>query len=248
MDELNETTKAFTEGAKLAKTVIDTTAQFGSFLSNVFGTPAEDVYGIVGDKINFIQWERRVRMAEVVNKYHKEKGFPPIRPIPPKFAIPMIVNAGFEEDDDLQDIWCRLISNSMDPNFNSEIRYAYIDIIKSLTSLDAKILKYIFEKAMERSFIPGMILENGNIVGYKNYFDRELLVDYTPNLAKIREDMGISNEQFDLALYNLIRVQCIRNITVEKSMHFPGEHKDTYLIEEIILTPLGIAFIEACLQ
>lgn len=237
------------ECAKFGTTVVNVSAEFGRFLSNVFGTSIEDGYGIMGDKIGFIRWEKQCRMVEVINKYNEEKGFPLARPIPPKFAIPMILNAGFEEDDDLQDIWCRLISNSMDPNFNSEIRYAYIEIIKSLTSLDAKILKYIFEKAMEISHVSGMIFDKQRgLVGYKKHFNRELLVDYTPNLAKIKEYMGISDEQFEVALHNLIRVQCIRNITAEKSMHYPDEPNGSYLIEDIILTPLGIAFIEACLQ
>lgn len=249
MDDITESAKAIAEVAKLGKTAIDVSAEFGHCLSNVLGTPVEDVYGIVGDQIHFIQWKNQVRMVEVINKYHEEKGFPPVRPIPPKFAIPMILNAGFEEDNDLQDIWCRLISNSMDSNFNSEIRYAYIDIIKNLTSLDAKILKYIFEKAMEKSYVAGMVFdEEHDFIGHKMHFNRKLLVRYNPDLAEIRRHIEISDEQFDIALYNLIRLQCIRNVTVEKSMHYPGEPNGSYLIEDVILTPLGIAFIEACLQ
>lgn len=249
MDEITESAKAIAEVAKLGKTVIDPPVEFGRFLSNVFGTSIEDGYGIIGDKIGFIRWEKQCRMVEIINKYNEEKGFPLARPIPPKFAIPMILNAGFEEDNDLQDMWCRLISNSMDPNFDSEIRYAYIDIIKSLTSLDAKILKYIFEKAMERSYVNGMIFDKQRgYIGNKKSFSRHLLVNYSPDIRTIRQDMGISDEQFDVAIYNLIRVQCVRNVTVEKSIQYPGEPNGSYLIENIILTPLGIAFIEACLQ
>lgn len=45
-----------------------------------------------------------------------------------------------ETDDFLQNTWARLLTNAVDPNFKSEIRVAFVDVIKTLTAVDVKIL------------------------------------------------------------------------------------------------------------
>src|SRR5665647_4765 len=155
MSEFEELIKATQEGSKAVvsvaesyKTTVGLAEKTGGFLSRVFGTTIENGVGIIGDKLEYTRWERQNRIIEKVNEYQKEKNFTQYRPIAPKFAIPMIVNASLEEDNELQDIWCKLITNSLDPNFDVEIRFAFIDIIKNLTSLDAKILEFIHDDAL----------------------------------------------------------------------------------------------------
>ena len=233
MEEFKEGAKAIAEIAKLGTKALDTTSQFGVFLSKMFGTPAEDAYAIVGDKIRFIQWERQVRMVEAINEYHKERGYPPVRTIPPKFAIPMITNAGLEEDDDLQDIWCRLIANSMDKNFDVEIRYAFIEIIKSLTYLDAKVLKYVYDEVSKKSDSTIMHMS-------KISLDAETINKY----------VDVSEDELDISFNNLMRVQCLRNPSLENSIFVPEQGQIVFTKNgktHVALTSLGIAFTKICM-
>ena len=154
MSILDEPAKAVAALANLGDTSVKAAEKSGPFLSKVFGTSIESAVGIIGDKLEYLKWERQTRMIDRINKYHKERNLTEVRPIPPKFAIPLIVNATLEEENDLQDIWCKLIANALDPNFDSEIRYAFIYIIKSLTSLDAMILELFYLDAIETVRVP----------------------------------------------------------------------------------------------
>ncbi|MDA0524216.1 Abi-alpha family protein [Methanococcoides alaskense] len=259
MDSYDETVKTAGEVAKLATKSLDVVGQFGGFLSKIFGTPAKDAYGIVGDQIDFIQWERRTRMVEIVNQYHEKKGFPPVRPISPKFAIPMIMNAGLEEDDDLQDIWCRLIANSMDANFDFEIRYAFIEMIKSLSSLDAQILSLVYRGASKYSSIPSRNFAEDDDV-FDNETDyvvrKERMQSYFMSKVVIKHKLGCTGELLDVSIHNLLRVQCLNDSSLEDALsafETIDDFDDFGDLNLMVprgyysLTPLGIVFVEACI-
>jgi len=55
-----------------------------------------------------------------------------------------------EQDDDLQDIWARLLANAVDATSEVQPRRAYISIIKDLSPLDALILEQIYAVDQER--------------------------------------------------------------------------------------------------
>lgn len=242
MSEFEEWAKATQEGSKAVVAVAEsykTTAglaeKTGGFLSKVFGTTIENGVGIIGDKLEYTRWERQNRLIEKVNEYQKEKKFTQYRPIPPKFAIPMIVNASLEDDNELQDIWCKLITNSLNPNFDVEIRYAYIDIIKNLTSLDAKILKFIHDKALSSGM--GVMSAVG--------------------IDEIIKNISVPENDIKISLSNLMRVQCILDNSVASivtdiywRMICMKNNTETSGLELHIsysLTEIGYSFIQACI-
>ena len=52
MSDIEECAKAASEVAKLGTTSIEATGKFGGFLAKVFGTPVENVIGLlIGDKL-----------------------------------------------------------------------------------------------------------------------------------------------------------------------------------------------------
>lgn len=223
------------ELTKLGIQSLKTSEKMGEFLARVFGTSSENAVGIIGDKLEFLRWERQVRMIDKVNEYQNKRGLMRLKPIPPKFAISMITNASLEEDNDLQDLWCKLITNKLDPNFHSQIRYAFIEILKSLTYLDAKILKYCYEIS-------------SNNVG------REYLTDYVISIDEIEKYIGVDlREEIRISLYNLKRVQCLSDTimydTVKNLATALKSSNPEYTINEhYVITPLGMVFIEACIN
>ena len=236
MTEIEETSKAIGEVAKLGTKALDSGDKLGGFLSKVLGYPIEEAVGIVGDTLKYKRWQRQIRMVDEVNKLLREKDIDETRPIPPKFAIPMLEQASLEEDDDLQDIWCTLITNSLDPDFDSEIRYAYIEIVKSLTSLDAKILKLVYEEVSKTSDLT--MTEMSNIKVQAETINRH--VDST-------------EEELAISLNNLMRVQCLRNPSLENAIHVNNQGGMTFQFTNhgqmyISLNPLGMAFIRTCME
>ncbi|MDA0524104.1 Abi-alpha family protein [Methanococcoides alaskense] len=248
MTEIEETSKAIAETAIFGTKALDTGDKLGGFLSNVFGVSIENAVGIMGDKLQYLRWERQTRMIDKVNEYQKENDITTVRPIPPKFAIPMIENASLEEDNDLQDIWCKLIINSLDPNFDSEIRYAFIEIIKNLTSTDAKILKFTYDSAL-KYYSPQISLS-----------DRDRMIRRITNcgisIREIKIEFDFTHEEIGISIDNLLRVRCLTDNSLEESFSAFAEALDklevlkmsSFPTPTFSMTKLGINFVEACLE
>jgi hypothetical protein len=111
-------------------------------------TPAiSDVYGLViGDTIKHARSNRLERMTEKANKRLRDRGVKEKAETPEQIAIPLLEAAQGESREELVDLWARLLANAMDPDRISDIRSGYIDILKKLEPLDARILDYLSTK------------------------------------------------------------------------------------------------------
>src|ERR1051325_6502897 len=63
-DEITESAKAVQESAKTVRAGIEATQQLGSFVSRITTEPLETVMGILNDKLQFMRWERKLRLAK----------------------------------------------------------------------------------------------------------------------------------------------------------------------------------------
>jgi hypothetical protein len=190
--DIKEIAKATAEVSKFGTKALETTEKMLGFFARVFKEPIESVSGIIGDKLKFIRWQRQIRIVDKVNEILENRKLTQTNAVSPKFALPMLQNASFEENDELQDIWIRLIANSMDPNFNIELRFAFIEIIKSLNPLDAKILD-LFYKILEQDL----------------NMDWKQITTYSLNKEQICELLQINLDDYFVSIYNLFRVQCL---------------------------------------
>lgn len=89
------------------------------------------------DNKKFDRWDNQVKIQDRVNAILKERGCETLRMITPKLGIPLIDNALLEDDDDLRELWCKLIANSIDTDRDFKLKSVYIEIIKNITPLDA---------------------------------------------------------------------------------------------------------------
>ncbi len=266
MSETEESAKAVTETVKLGTTLVEASERMGGFLSRILDEPITEAVGMFGDKLKFMRWKRKLRIVDEVNRILDERGVKSTRPIPPKLAIPILEQASLEENDELQDIWCNLIANSLDPNFKMEIRYSFIEIIKNLTTLDARILKHVYETTTE--------------INNQNKTTR--FIPYPIDFYQIAERVQASYIETELSLNNLQRVQCLWDNDIKdlhakvdlykivsdephsvealclREKNFSASLLKDYFpdIKEVLtvkhsrfkLTPLGVAFIKACMK
>lgn len=235
MSEVEESAKAVTETAKLGTTLVEATEKVGGFIAKVLDEPITEAVGMFGDKLKFMRWKNKLKIVDNVNVTLEERGIKNIRPIPPKIAIPLLEQATLEEEEELQDLWCNLIANSLDPNYKLEIRYAFIEVIKNITPLDAKVLKYIYNTALET-----------NRRNQTNKF-----VGYPVDFFQIKENVHASNVETELSLNNLQRVRCVRDNDVSDlraQLNEVIKRKKPQIIQHssYIITPFGTAFILAC--
>jgi len=233
MNEAEEIAKAIQETAKLGEKGLETAEKAGSFIAKVFKEPIAEISGLVTDKLRFVRWKRMIQMSDEVNQILEEKGVTETKAVPPKLALPIFEDSTLEEDPNIQILWNHLLANAMDPQFNDEIRYGFIEMIKNITGTEAQLLNNFYQ-----------ILQKENKLS-----PLEDLYKYSLKKEQLIKILSISSDQYALAANNLMRMQLIGPAILTGGASMGSEPLTIYKgIDAITLTPLGVKFIEACIK
>ena len=211
--------------AKTASKGIDAARDMGAFISRYVSGPLEQASGILEDHLCYIRWERRQRLMIRAEEFRIRQGLPlPDRPIPLKHAVPLFFHATLEEDDNLQDMWARLLINGTNDATGINLERSFIEILAQISFLEASILQAIYELPFEKTHHAGIVTE------------------YLPDKATIAENKPATKykeprDDVNLALANLSRIGCIR-------FHQSWGGGDIFTV--VNPTLMGKEFIKAC--
>lgn len=129
------------EQAKAIQEALKTLQGIGGFLQSTFGTMPQDIVGLLaGDYLKVRRAENIVKMTEKAKKRLADRGVQNAD-APPSLAIPIIIAAGDESREELQDLWAALLASAADPNRNRAFRIAFIEAVKAMDAMDAVVLK-----------------------------------------------------------------------------------------------------------
>lgn len=225
-EAIKETAKAAQEVAKTTSKAIDSGREMGGFISRFISGPLEQGVGIFEDRLRYIRWERQLRLIKRSEGFLAEQGLTkPDKPMPLKNAIPLLEYATLEEDDNLQDMWARLIVNGTNEATGISIERSFIEILAQISLIEAQIMLAIYALPFEKIHHNGVITEK------------------LPKLATVAEEKLEENKykeptlEVKLALANLARIGCLK---LRNSMG-GGE-----LFFTINPTLIGKEFIAAC--
>lgn len=233
MNETEEIAKAIQETAKLGVKGLEIADKAASFFAKVFREPLDEVSGMITDKLRFIRWKRMVQMADEVNKILEEKKVTNTRAVPPKIALPIIEEASLEDDPSLQFLWNHLLANAMNPDFNDELRYGFIEMIKGITGIEARLLSE-FYKVLDR---------DGKLRPLCEVFQ------YSLTKEQIMQALLISVDVYAISVNNLMRMQLLSPAILKGRVQLGNEPLTIYKgIDAVTLTPLGVKFVEACVR
>jgi hypothetical protein len=114
-------------------------------LSNITG-PSSKTIGRMLNAMLCTQMRNVVRVygraAEMLNSVGV-----PLAPVPLKLLKPILDGASTEEDEEVQEIWAALLANAGGGAEPSTVSPAYPEILRQLSTNDAKVMKGLFEKA-----------------------------------------------------------------------------------------------------
>lgn len=199
---MSDESKAIEEVAKTAGKAIDAGTRFGSFIAKYISGSMEQGMGIFEDKLKYIRWERQMRLMKRAEEVTLSMGISkPTKPIPLKFAVPLLQAATLEDNDYLQDLWVNLLINSSSEESNVQLCRTYIDILEKLSQLEAKILITIYS-------LPFKEFE------HRGVFTINLPEEAIPYSYEKINEYPLENEEVLFALANLSRLGCI---SVKKS-------------------------------
>lgn len=225
IEAISEAAKAAQEVAKTASNAIDAGREMGGFVSRFISGPLEQSIGILEDKLRYVRWERQQRLIKKAEEYSRELGISsPNRPLALKNAVPLMEYATLEEDDNLQDMWVRLLVNGTNDSTGITIERSFIEILGQLSSLEAQILKSIYDIPFEITQHAGIVTEN------------------LPLSARSGEEKDASiyrepSNEVKLALANLVRIGCLK---------FPTTWGGGEIFTQVNPTLIGKEFVYAC--
>lgn len=136
-----------TGGAAL---LVQAARDLGGWFGKHLDGPTSQVSGMIEDRLKYT---RAIRVNRLARKFNEELaadgGIANLRAVPTSFALAALEEGSMEEDDDLQDIWARLLANAADASSGVSPRRAYISMIKDMTPLDAIIFESIYSVTAE---------------------------------------------------------------------------------------------------
>lgn len=171
----------------------------GNFLNKIVGPPAEALGGLLGDQLKSWRASNLDRIARKWERVREERGISEAvsRVLPFGEAYRTIEAVSLEEDENVQEIWAKLIASSTDSTRSVSIKKAFIDLLKSLEGNDAIVLDILFESA---STLPVMITS-------KEEAQREGFFKRTEEKLK-----NLSSEDVFMAIQNLVRLRIISKV------------------------------------
>lgn len=234
MSDVEEIAKAVQKASDLGVKALETGERVGGFFAQVFKEPITEVAGMLTDRLKFARWKRLVEMQSQVNEILSTRHIAETRSVPPKLALPLLEEASLEEDTDLQKLWSHLLANAMDPSFIGDIRTGFVEMIKGLTALDARILEFFFQVLRREGRLSPL----------------EGVIQYSLKKEQIMQALGITEADYQVSAFNLMRVQCIAPAVLKATgISFGDEATTIYKgIDAVTLTPLGVKFAQACME
>lgn len=76
----------------------------------------------------------------------------------PRVALSIIENGSLSDDDDIQDLWAGLFISSCTKDGQDDENLIFVDLLKQLTNVEAKIIKYSCESARKIHYPNGLLL------------------------------------------------------------------------------------------
>jgi hypothetical protein len=119
------------------------------FLGRLFGPALETGSAIINDQ--FKHWRaaniERLRRKWLDRRMSRGLSEDAIKLLPFNLGLRLIEGAASEDDEEVQNLWAGLLDAATDPNSRKHVKRIHIDILRSISGIDARILKFLFVRA-----------------------------------------------------------------------------------------------------
>lgn len=184
------------ETAKAAgQVVVDTAADSRKAVAVVFGDAAREVGMMLGDHIRRYRFDNWMKIIDHAQEEVTKRGLTAeqIKTLPFGDTLRIVEACSMEEETDVQSLWARLIANSVDPGSGVEIKKVYLELLGSISPVEAALLDFLFRFRKEQFASP-----------------EELKAYNEAAQAAVAEKWGkFDSNARRTAIHNLLRLRCI---------------------------------------
>jgi len=114
------------------------------FLKAIVKQPAESLGGLLADQINAIRHKNLINIVVKAKRNLDNAGISP-REVPLKIIHPLLENASFEGEPDLQTTWANLLSNAADPRYSNVISMSFPLILREFGIREVRFLDALYK-------------------------------------------------------------------------------------------------------
>lgn len=191
------------------------------FIEKVIAGPIIEVTGIFTDKVKYWRFKNQVTTIEKARKYLKEKGISVPKKIPIKDVTTLLEYASFEENEEMQDSWAKLLSNTLDPSNTFNTCHLFSQILNQISINEFYILQYTYSKSFiltddHRPYLEKKELIRNSGTDYKtglllvdNLLRLRLLEEQPPKLKDSSRQTFIYNTE-EVADNEIVSTDCFR--------------------------------------
>ena len=141
------------EQAKLGQELVKAVRDASGYFTDILGDLPKDLIGyLIGDRVKAKRIERMAALWQRTRERLRDRGTDP-EPPSLKYAIPILEAAADEENEELQDLWSRLLAAAMDPNRRDAMRQSFIATVKRMDPIDVLVFKAVCDNGPAQ-FIP----------------------------------------------------------------------------------------------
>lgn len=210
-------------GVEIAGKAIEEAAELArEFLGKVANPALEESGGLMQDTVKFWRFKNQVNILLKAKAFLEKKGLDP-KAILPKTLAPLLEAGSLETDPGLQDMWANLLASYAEGELAIQ---SYPSLLKELSPMEARILTDL-NTARVKAGLSG----------------RDLLTHGSPKM-EICKALGISDDQYDVMIDNLIRLNLVQPVGASGAL--VGDQPLAIKTNEIVhITALGRGLIEA---
>jgi len=230
-------------------------------LKALFGKAFEETGEMIADQVKLRRFKNQVVIFEKAQKYIKEKNIDTLK-INLKVLAPMLEFSSYEEEENLQELWAKLIKNILLKPTSILMQQNAVGILNKISNQEAIILHKIYTKLIyerqKRS-------DNSNSIpsifeGNKKTKPEDFRLDwFSFTIDEIAKELNISQDDLETDISNLVALGTLKYETeveissAEKSNEDPSDTSldidlDVSDYTSIRITKLGFVFIELCTQ
>lgn len=194
-----------------------------SFLEVLLIPPCQEVGLLAQDQVRYWRFKNQIRILNKAQDFLQKNDVSPTK-VSLKTLVPLLEYGSLEEDQTMQEKWAALLAKAANPKYSYDPIVAYIEILKQLSPLEAKVLDLMFDfHAFE----------------FQRSIDSEVRDD------EIMKKTNMSQADYYILLSNLLRLNVIEELSNSTGLttNVPKFHTVKGSTE---LTDIGYRFVRHC--
>ncbi len=224
------------------------------FIERVINPPLQEISGLLADQVRFWRYKNQINIIIKAKQFVEEKGIEP-KTIPVRTLAPLLEHASWEEDPDMQAKWSALLANALTSDYSHDIYSSYVEILKQLSPLEAKLLDFLFDEHIRHGLLDRFSDKEIRISGGEFVLGLVVVSKTSIFFGIISTYSNMPKEEFNILIDNLCRLNLLQS---QSLLQFKAIHNiknkygllggptldDCYKI--INLTSPGSNFVKSC--